>query len=59
MCGIAVAVTERGPAPGELVRAMCDRLIHRGPDAEGYLTVPDKPGLGIELNREGLKRYAL
>src|SRR5205085_291805 len=22
------------------------------PDAEGYLTVPDKPGLGIELNRE-------
>lgn len=26
------------------------------PDAEGYLTVPDKPGLGIELNREALKR---
>jgi L-alanine-DL-glutamate epimerase-like enolase superfamily enzyme len=28
------------------------------PDAEGYLTIPDRPGLGIELNREGLKRYA-
>ncbi len=28
-------------------------------DAEGYLPIPDRPGLGIELNREGLKRYAL
>ena len=27
------------------------------PDAEGYLTIPDKPGLGIELNRESLKKY--
>jgi L-alanine-DL-glutamate epimerase-like enolase superfamily enzyme len=27
------------------------------PDAEGYLSVPDKPGLGIELNRDALKRY--
>src|SRR6058998_1504984 len=26
------------------------------PDAEGYLTVPDRPGLGIELNQEALKR---
>jgi L-alanine-DL-glutamate epimerase-like enolase superfamily enzyme len=26
------------------------------PDADGYLTVPDRPGLGIELNREALKR---
>ena len=24
------------------------------PDAEGFLTIPDKPGLGIELNREAL-----
>ena len=29
------------------------------PDAEGYLTVPDKPGLGVELNREGLKRFGV
>lgn len=27
------------------------------PDAEGYLHIPDKPGLGIELNREALARY--
>jgi len=27
------------------------------PDAEGFLTVPDKPGLGITLNREALKRF--
>src|SRR5436190_1683492 len=29
------------------------------PDAEGYLCVPDKPGLGIELNREALKRFGV
>jgi L-alanine-DL-glutamate epimerase-like enolase superfamily enzyme len=29
------------------------------PDADGYLTVPDTPGLGIELNREALKRYGM
>lgn len=27
------------------------------PDAEGYLTIPTRPGLGVELNREALKRY--
>ena len=27
------------------------------PDAEGYLNIPEKPGLGIELDRDGLKRY--
>jgi L-alanine-DL-glutamate epimerase-like enolase superfamily enzyme len=26
------------------------------PDADGYLTVPEGPGLGIELNREAPKR---
>jgi L-alanine-DL-glutamate epimerase-like enolase superfamily enzyme len=26
-------------------------------DAEGSLLIPDKPGLGIELNREALKRF--
>jgi L-alanine-DL-glutamate epimerase-like enolase superfamily enzyme len=29
------------------------------PDAEGYLAVPETPGLGIELNREALKRYGI
>ena len=27
-------------------------------DAEGFLTIPDKPGLGIELNRDALARYS-
>ncbi|MCZ2341515.1 MAG: mandelate racemase/muconate lactonizing enzyme family protein [Bacteroidales bacterium] len=26
-------------------------------DAEGFLSISDQPGLGIELNREALKRY--
>jgi L-alanine-DL-glutamate epimerase-like enolase superfamily enzyme len=29
------------------------------PDAEGLLTVPERPGLGVELNREALKRYGI
>src|SRR3954447_16475564 len=29
------------------------------PDAEGYLTIPEKPGLGIQLNREALKRLGV
>src|SRR5438045_5055781 len=29
------------------------------PDAEGYLRIPEKPGLGIELNREAMKRYGV
>jgi L-alanine-DL-glutamate epimerase-like enolase superfamily enzyme len=29
------------------------------PDAEGYLTIPDRPGLGIELNREALRRLGV
>ena len=29
------------------------------PDAEGYLAVPDRPGLGIELNRDALKRFGV
>src|SRR5436305_12344905 len=27
------------------------------PDADGFLTLPDKPGLGIELNADALKRF--
>jgi L-alanine-DL-glutamate epimerase-like enolase superfamily enzyme len=26
-------------------------------DTEGYLTIPDRPGLGIELDRDALKRF--
>jgi L-alanine-DL-glutamate epimerase-like enolase superfamily enzyme len=28
-------------------------------DAEGYLPIPDLPGLGVELNREALKRFGV
>ena len=28
-------------------------------DAEGCLPIPDRPGLGIELNREALKRFGV
>jgi D-galactarolactone cycloisomerase len=28
-------------------------------DAEGYLPFPDRPGLGIELDREALKKYGI
>jgi len=29
------------------------------PDDDGMLTIPDKPGLGIELNREALKKFGV
>ena len=25
----------------------------------GFLTVSDKPGIGVEINEEGLKKYAV
>ena len=27
------------------------------PDADGYITVPDRPGIGYELNMDLLNRY--
>ena len=29
------------------------------PNAEGYLNLPDKPGLGIELNQEAVRRFGI
>ena len=29
------------------------------PDADGLLTIPDTPGLGIELNRDALTRFGV
>jgi L-alanine-DL-glutamate epimerase-like enolase superfamily enzyme len=29
------------------------------PDVDGFLTIPDAPGLGIELNRDALKRFGV
>src|SRR5688572_21863497 len=46
MCGIAGYLTEPGrPLPSDLLRAMCDRLAHRGPDGSGYFT-DDEAALG-------------
>jgi L-alanine-DL-glutamate epimerase-like enolase superfamily enzyme len=38
-----------------------DRLIAEPfrPDAEGYLPILDRPGLGVELNRDALKEFAI
>jgi asparagine synthase (glutamine-hydrolysing) len=51
MCGIAgwANLDPRTPPPEggeELLRAMCDRMHHRGPDSEGYL-VDDGVALGM------------
>src|ERR1043166_1323465 len=37
MCGIAGFVTTGAPADRQLLRDMCDRIAHRGPDGDGYL----------------------
>ncbi len=29
------------------------------PDGEGYLTVPQSPGLGITLNRDALRKFGV
>jgi L-alanine-DL-glutamate epimerase-like enolase superfamily enzyme len=29
------------------------------PDADGFLTIPDSPGLGVVLNRDALKRFGV
>ena len=51
MCGIAgwANLNARTPPPeggDELLRAMCDRMHHRGPDSEGYL-IDDGIALGM------------
>ncbi|HVS20686.1 MAG TPA: asparagine synthase (glutamine-hydrolyzing) [Pyrinomonadaceae bacterium] len=51
MCGITgwANLNPRTPPPDgadELLRSMCDRMVHRGPDSEGYL-VSDGVALGM------------
>jgi len=29
------------------------------PSTDGYLAVPDRPGLGVELDEDAVERYAL
>src|SRR5438552_4980659 len=56
MCGITgwANLDPRTPPPDgadELLRSMCDRMIHRGPDSEGYVR-----GDGVAL---GMRRLAI
>ena len=53
MCGL---VGFTGRRNSDALIAMTRHMAHRGPDAEGFLTVPTAPGLGVELNREALSR---
>jgi len=48
MCGIAGVVSFGGAPPPtrELLRSMCDEIVHRGPDDDGY-DVCDGVGLGM------------
>jgi len=37
---------------------MDDVVVHDGPVVrDGFVTVPSKPGLGLELNREAVQRH--
>jgi asparagine synthase (glutamine-hydrolysing) len=52
MCGIAgiVALDREGPIDSRLLKRMCERLVHRGPDDEGLYT-DHHAGLGIRQLR--------
>jgi asparagine synthase (glutamine-hydrolysing) len=50
MCGICVVVHDRKPGDPVLVRHMCDRITHRGPDSAGY-HVSGRVGLGMRRLR--------
>ena len=48
MCGIAGVATRGSTPTRELIRAMCDVMLHRGPDGEGLHVAP---GIGIGMRR--------
>src|SRR4051794_4600361 len=47
MCGIAGVVDRRAPVEARLVNEMCERIVHRGPDARGT-HVSGEVGLGSQ-----------
>ena len=58
MCGI-VGIASLGGAPVDqaLLRRMCDQIVHRGPDDEGYYTPDTENGFGSQF--EGAARVGL
>src|SRR5262245_24956492 len=50
MCGIAgmIHLTDRPPLPAGALQAMASRILHRGPDEDGFL---ERPGLGLASRR--------
>jgi asparagine synthase (glutamine-hydrolysing) len=48
MCGIAGIATLDGSPARERVKAMCDSILHRGPDGEGIFVAP---GVGLGMRR--------
>jgi D-galactarolactone cycloisomerase len=37
-----------------------DELLSEPVDVKnGYVDIPDKPGLGVELSKDGLRKYSL
>ena len=57
MCGIAGFITTRQRARVEQVRAMTDRLRHRGPNAAGVLLVESRTK--TTWSGEGLTMHAI
>ena len=51
MCGIAGFVAHRGAGDREVLERMTRALAHRGPDAEGYVILPEK---GVHLGHRRL-----
>jgi len=50
MCGIAgmINLTDRAPVPAGSLRGMAERIVHRGPDEDGFF---ERPGLGLASRR--------
>ena len=49
MCGISGVAVWDGPPPAETeVRAMCETLVHRGPDDLGFVM---REGVGLGIRR--------
>src|SRR5579863_10170076 len=50
MCGIAgvIDLVSKRTVPAQVLSAMADSIVHRGPDEDGYL---EEPGIGFASRR--------